>query len=80
MNRIPSNPRTTRNVTEQAAITAMRNILARNPRLAPDVVEKVAMQEFTAAQTAGRLFTAKEVMEIEDKVYALVNVKNSISS
>ena len=59
-------------------MNAMKNILARNPRLEPEVVEKTAMREFTAAQTAGRLFTAKEAGEIEDKVYTLVNVKNNI--
>ena len=70
----------TQTVVQQAAKSAARNIMLRNSRLDPEVVERTAVREFTQAQSAGRLFTAKEVSEIEDRVYTLVGVKASIEA
>ena len=47
----------------------------RNPRLPKDLVEAHAKAELAQAQSNGRLFTAKELQEVEDRVYAQVNVR-----
>ena len=60
-------------------MTAVRNILKRNPRLPMNEVEHTAIKEFARAQASGRMFTAKEVGEIEDKVFSLVNHKTTIT-
>ena len=64
-----------RTFSENVSDSAIRNIMRRNPRLPRDLVERFAKSELSNAQQVGRLFTAKEVAEIEDRVYEQVNVK-----
>ena len=49
--------------------------MKRNPKLSPITIEKHARNELMLAQGNGRLFTAKELTEIEDKVYQQLTVK-----
>ena len=48
----------------------MKNLMARNPRLPIELVRKHVSLELAHAMENGRLYTAKELAEIEEKVYA----------
>ena len=69
-----------KNVALNATNAAVKNILTRNPRLPKELVQQHAYAELTQAQKNGRLFTAKELAEVEDKVYAQINVKLTYGS
>ena len=63
------------NVTQRASYVTVKNVLERNPRLPTHMVEQVANAEINDAQKNGKLFTAKELEDIEDRVYAQANTK-----
>ena len=39
-------------VLEKAVITAVRNIMKRNPHLVPNIIERIAFKEFKEAEIA----------------------------
>ena len=51
--------------------------MERNPMLPESFVERHAMAEFEKAQVGGRMFTAKEIAEVEDLIYGKVNFKQN---
>ena len=53
----------------------VKNVLERNPRLPSGMVESVANAEINHALKNGKLFTAKELEDLEDRVYAQANTK-----
>ena len=73
---VPQNVRH-RAVAEKALDLTMKNLMARNPKLPVDLVRKLLGIELSSAMQNGRLYTAKELNEIEEKVYAEVNLRVS---
>ena len=51
--------------------------MVRNPRLPVDLVKKYVGVELGKAMQNGRLYTAKELGEVEEKVYAEINLRVS---
>ncbi len=49
--------------------------MERNPKLPKALVEKMATEDFAEANKAGRLSTAKELGEIEDKIFQRINLR-----
>ena len=64
-------------VISKATQQAVTNICRKNSKLPLDLVQRLAQAEFTDAQLKGRLFTSKEVGDIEDRIYTLVMFKLS---
>ena len=75
---VPYNARD-RAVAEKAQGITVANIMTRNPRLPRQLVEKCVAVEMLNAYRIGRLYTAKELAEIEEKVYTQVIVKRQYS-
>ena len=70
------NPRAS-SVLTNTVRQAVKNLIVRNPKLPETLVEKHAIAEFSKAQQAGKMFTAKEIADVEDHIYAKVNFKQN---
>ena len=73
---VPQNVRH-RAVAEKALDMTVKNLMVRNPKLPVDLVRKLLGIELSRAMQNGRLYTAKELNEIEEKVFAEVNLRVS---
>ena len=66
-----------RAIASKALDLTVSNIMARNSNLPLELVRKLVSTELANAINNGKLYTAKELHEIEERVYAQVNLRVS---